>query len=184
MQFSAKTSELSKVYNIDPKDVLFALLISAGASTPEAFASIFRPTVVTNAAIQRKAAELIGQKPGLKRLMSDLDFKKKNTPPGVNHEKEKDQKKERVNADLIDYTNKDAMLRELAEIAGRAEKESDRLAAIREIIGVQKMKSEAKIEEEKRVVFYIPLTFRRCEELTDLLTRFFKEVDKSRILPE
>ena len=72
MQFSKKVSQLSREYNIDPKDVLFAMLTTAGATTAEAFAVIFRPATTTNAGLSSKASQYIGQRPGLRKLMDEL----------------------------------------------------------------------------------------------------------------
>ena len=79
----------------------------------------------------------------------------------------------------LDYTDKDAVLQELARIAERSEKESDKLAAIREISALQRMKQEAAVEDEKRVQFYIPLTYERAEELRQYLARYYAEKDVS-----
>lgn len=64
----------------------------------------------------------------------------------------------------LDYTDKDAVLQELARIAERSEKESDKLAAIREISALQRMKQEQSTAEEKRVHFHLPLSVDRSLE--------------------
>ena len=73
MQFSKKISELARIHGVDPKDVLFAMLSTAGASVAEAFAAIYRPAVSTSSALSTKASNYIGQRPGLKRLIKQLD---------------------------------------------------------------------------------------------------------------
>lgn len=176
MQFSKKVSELSRLYNIDPKDVLFAMLATAGASTAEAFAVIFRPATTTNGALSSKASQYIGQRPGLRKLIDEL-CKDPENPEEVTPRRGRPRKEkaEIEDAPLIDYTDKDALLKELARIAERSEKDGDKLAALREIGSLQRMKQEAAVEDEKRVTFYIPFSYERCEELLRHLRRFYTE---------
>lgn len=178
MQFSKKVSQLSREYNIEPKDVLFAMLVTAGASTAEAFAVIFRPAATTNSALSSKASQYIGQRPGLRKLMDELCKDPETDQPT----KKAGRPRKAVTADqveddkpMIDYTDKDALLKELARIAERSEKDGDKLAALREIGSLQRMKQEAAVEDEKRVTFYIPLSYDRCEELREYLSRYFAE---------
>lgn len=186
MQFSKKVSQLSRLYNINPKEVLFALLTSAGASASEAYAVIFRPASTTTSSLSTKASQLIGQKPGLRKLMDDL-----NQDPDNPDQQQPRRGRPRTKGSpdtgpedvpIIDYTDKDALLKELARIAERAEKESDRLAALREIGALQRMKQEAAVEDEKRVTFYIPLSFDRCNELLEYLQQYYRE--KAANLPQ
>lgn len=183
MQFSKRVSELARLHGIEKKDVLFAMLVTAGASTAEAFAVIYRPTVSTSAALSTKASNYIGQRPGLKRLINQLDAERAtpttNEQPAKRRGRPRKETEEQpaANAPSLDYTDKDAVLQELARIAERCEKESDRLAAIREISSLQRMKQEAAVEDEKRVQFYIPLSYERAKELTNYLARYYAEKD-------
>lgn len=178
MQFSKRVSELARLHGIEQKDVLFAMLATAGASTAEAFAVIYRPTVSTSAALSTKASNYIGQRPGLKRLIKQLDEERATTTDNEQPAKRrgrprKDNSTPEEDTPTLDYTNKDAVLQELARIAERCEKESDKLAAIREISALQRMKQEAAVEDEKRVQFYIPLSYARCDELLEYLRRYY-----------
>lgn len=181
MQFSKHVSELARLHGVDPKDVLFAILQTSGASVAESFAVIYRPTVSTSAALQTKASNYIGRNPGLKKLIKHLEQQHSttdstdNTPTRKRGRPRKDSNDSNNDTPELDYTDKDAVLKELARIAGRCEKESDRLAALREIGALQRMKSEAAIEDEKRVVFYIPLSYDRCEELTRYLAKYYAD---------
>lgn len=184
MQFSKRVSQLARVYGVDPKDVLFAMLSTAGASTAEAFAVIYRPTVSTSAALSTKASNYIGQRPGLRRLIQQLDEERaagdgadETQPAKRRGRPRKEAPTEEEGRPRLNYADKDAVLKELARIAERCEKESDRLAAIREISSLQRMKQEAAVEDEKRVVFYIPLSYDRAEELRQYLARYFAEKD-------
>lgn len=175
MQFSKNVTQLARLHGIEPKDVLFAMLATSGASIAEAFAVIYRPTVSTSAALATKASNYIGQRPGLKKLIKhleqqhDTDTDTDNpTPTRRRGRPRKDNSQNESQAGdtpTLDYTNKDAVLQELARIAERCEKESDRLAAIREISNLQRMKQEAAVEDEKRVTFYIPLSVAKSYDL-------------------
>lgn len=199
MQFSKRVNELSRLYAVEPKDVLFAMLSTAGASAAESFAVVYRPTISTSAALATKASNYIAQRPGLRRLIKQLDMERPTTAqlngvassPNQSQTTEPAKRRGRPRKDpnnpecaqddkpTLDYTDKDAVLQELARIAERCEKESDRLAAIREISSLQRMKQEAAIEDEKRVHFYIPLNYGRVEELTELLDKFFRETHET-----
>lgn len=178
MQFSKRVSELSRLYAIDPKDVLFAMLATSGASTAESFAIIYRPACSTQNALQSRASNYIGQRPGLRKLIDELNAQQSDSPeqptkrrgrPRKGTDKEPDVKQ------ILDYTDKDAVLKEYAEVVVTAEKPSDKLSALNGIATLQRMKQEAKIEEEKRVQFYIPLSYARCEELLAYLQRFYAD---------
>lgn len=176
MQFSQKVTQYSKLFNIEPKDVLFAMLATAGASNAEAFAIIYRPSCSTSSALNSRASQYVGQRPGLARLIKQLDEERNALNPDAPQKrgrKRKDQKPEIPDdSPRLDYTDKDAVLQELARIAERSEKESDKLAAIREISALQRMKQEAKIEEDKKVVFYVPLSYARCDELLQAMAEY------------
>lgn len=183
MQFSKRVSELSRLYGIEPKDVLFAMLATSGASTAEAFAVIIRTTATTNSAISTRASQYIGQRPGLRKLIDELNAEQSDNPEQPTPRRGRPRKNPPTDstpeqdAPRLDYTDKDAVLQELARIAERSEKESDKLAAIREISALQRMKQEAAVEDEKRVQFYIPLTYERAEELRQYLARYYAEKD-------
>lgn len=186
MQYSKRVSELARLHGIEQKDVLFAMLTTAGASASEAFAVIYRPSVSTSAALATKASNYIGQRPGLKRLIKQLDAeraaptdteqpaKKRGRP-----RKEGNNAEAETNPDVVkEYLNKDSIIGKLVAIAERCEKESDKLAAIREISALQRMKQEAAVQDEKRVTFYIPLPIDKAIEfLARQLKKHFQMPD-------
>lgn len=181
MQFSQKVLQLSKLHNIEPKDVLFAMLAAAGASIAEAFAVIFRPAASTNNALATRASQHIGQRPALRKLIDELTAERSNDPDQPTARRGRPRKATNQDADTqqgrpsLDYTDKDAVLKEYAEVAVTAEKIGDKLAALNGIANLQRMKQESKVEEEKRVQFYIPLTYERAEELRQYLARYYAE---------
>lgn len=184
MQFSKRVSELSRLYGIEPKDVLFAMLATCpGVSTVEAFAVIYKPTSTTNNAISTRASQYIGQRPGLRKLIDELNAQQFDNPEQPTPRRGRPRKDPPTDSPTeqdtprLDYTDKDAVLQELARMAERSEKESDKLAAIREISALQRMKQEAAVEDEKRVTFWIPLNYERAEELRQYLARYYAEKD-------
>lgn len=184
MQFSKRVSELSRLYGIEPKDVFFAMLATCpGVSTVEAFAVIYKPTSTTNNAISTRASQYIGQRPGLRKLIDELNAQQFDNPEQPTPRRGRPRKDPPTDSPTeqdtprLDYTDKDAVLQELARIAERSEKESDKLAAIREISALQRMKQEAAVEDEKRVTFWIPLNYERAEELRQYLARYYAEKD-------
>lgn len=178
MQFSKKVTQLSREYNIDSKDVLFAMLATSGASVAESFAVIFRPAATTNSALSSKASQYIGQRPGLRKLMDELSRDPETDQPKSKAGRpRKHQTQEEEEQPILDYTDKDAVLKEYAGIAVSAEKIGDKLSALNGIATLQRMKQEAKVEEEKRVNYWIPLTYDRCDELLAYLQRYYAERD-------
>lgn len=181
MQFSKRVSELSRLYAIDPKDVLFAMLATSGASAAESFAIIYRPACSTQNALQSRASNYIGQRPGLRKLIDELNAQQADSPDQPTKRRGRPRKDATTDTATdndtprLDYTDKDAVLQELARIAERSEKESDKLAAIREISALQRMKQEAAVEDEKRVTFYVPLSYSRCDELLEYMQRHYNE---------
>lgn len=184
MQFSKRVSELSRLYAIEPKDVLFAMLATSGASTAEAFAVIYRPAVSTSAALATKASNYIGLKPGLRKLIDELnarisdDMNQPTTKRRGRPRKATGAESLTDDRQPLDYTDKDAVLKEYADIVVTAEKVGDKLSALNGIATLQRMKQEAKIEEEKRTHFYIPLSYDRCDELLAHLQRYYADKEE------
>lgn len=180
MQFSKRVSELSRLYAIDPKDVLFAMLATSGASTAEAFAVIYRPTCSTQNALQSRASNHIGQRPGLRKLIDELTAEQSDDPDKPTAKRRGRPRKDAateiaIDTPRLDYTDKDAVLKKYADIAVSAEKIGDKLSALNGIATLQRMKQEAAVEDEKRVQFYIPLSYARCDELLEYLQRYYVE---------
>lgn len=181
MQFSKRVSELARTHGVEALDVIFAVLVSSGiVSTIEAFAAVYRPKASTNAALSSRASNYIGQRPGLRRLIQDLDSQRTDNADTGTAKRRGRPRKNRTESDkedkpLLDYTDKDALLQEYARIAERCEKESDRLSALNAIANLQRMKQEAAVEDQKRTTYYIPYTYNKAEQLRRLLVRYFAE---------
>lgn len=177
MQFSKKVSTLSREYNIDPKDVLFAMLATSGASTAEAFAVIFRPATSTNAGLSSKASQHIGQRPGLRKLMDELSKDPETDQPKAKAGRpRKELTPETITpTPAIDYTNKDEMLKEAWTQYQGATTEAIKTKWYAIIVDLQRMKQEQNTAEEKRVTFYVPYSYERCDELLAYLRRYYEE---------
>ena len=175
MKFSKRTSQLAKLYNLEPKDVLFALLVNAGATAAESYAVIYRPPTTNDNQIAVRASNYISQRPNLRKLMDELAADPDN-PDTTPTKRGRPRKIEQITPEdlpTLDYTDKDSILKEYAEIASRAEKPSDKLSALNGIATLQRMKQEAKIEEEKRVMFYLPLSYEKADLLLQYFERYF-----------
>lgn len=187
MQFSKNVTQLARLNGIDPKDVLFAMLSTAGASTAEAFAVIYHPKVSTSAALATKASNYIGQRPGLKKLIKELNSQRatatdsETTQPAKRRGRpRKDNPNEVVTpVPEIDYTNKDQMLREAWEQYQGATTEAVKAKWYGIIVDLQRMDKEQTAAEEKRVQFYVPLSYERAEELCNYLAEYYKDKAKT-----
>ena len=177
MQFSKKVSQLSREYNIDPKDVLFAMLATSGASVAESFSVIFRPATTTNAGLSSKASQYIGQRPGLRKLMDELSKDPETEQPKTKagRPRKEPTPKTITPTPAIDYTNKDEMLREAWMQYQGATTEAIKTKWYAIIVDLQRMKQEQNTAEEKRVNYWIPLSYDRCDELLGYLRRYYAE---------
>lgn len=178
MQFSKFVSSLARTYNLDHKDVFLAILIAGGATAYESYSVVFRPKSSTNTQLSSLASKHISDRPNINRLIGDLrrpamgdsaDQSNTITPPKRRGRPRKEEETAPELSELLDYTDKDAILREYAGVFLRAEKPSDKLTALNNIANLQRMKQEAKVEEEKRVMFYIPLSYEHCDLLLERL---------------
>lgn len=180
MQFSKKVSELARLHGLDPKDVLFAMLITAGASVAESFAVIYRPPASTTAGLTTKASNFIGSRPGLRRLIKAMDEDKIKISAGDASPAKRRGRPRKDDANSspvapspapaeIDYTDKGQMLREAWEQYQGATTEAVKAKWYGIIIDLQRMDKEQNLDEKKQVLFYIPLTFDKCSELLELL---------------
>ncbi len=185
MQFSKKVAQLARTYNLDPKDVLYAMLITSGASVAESFAIIYRPPSSSNAALVSRASQYTSQRPALARLIEQIDMERartqqtNQTDTTQHHTKRGRPRKAPISqpddAPSIDYRNKDVLLQELAKVAERSEKDSDKLSAFRTIAELQRMKQEQDTAAEKTVYFYIPLDYDKAEELRAYLAKYYAD---------
>lgn len=158
------------------------MLVTAGASIAESFAVIYRSAASTNNSISTKASQYIGQRPGLQRLMASLEEEQPQDTGAKRGRPRKQQDEADEDKPLLDYREKDVVLKEFAKMVERCEKESDKIAVLNAIANLRRMKQEAAVEDEKRVTFHIPLSYDRCEEFRQYLERYYTEKKPSMLL--
>ena len=69
MVYSKRVTDLQQIYQLNPDDVFFCMLVASGASRGEAYATIFRPRSTKIETAQRGAAQLAKDKPGINKLI-------------------------------------------------------------------------------------------------------------------
>ena len=181
MQFSKFTADHARNFNIDPRDVLFCLLYCSGASVAESYAVVYRPKTTTATGLQAAARKLMNLKPGINALIAELNSKHADsvTPDTSGRRRGRPRKDIDASAalairDTFDYTDKDAVLRELVKEA-EITSGSERARILMQVAELQKMKAEQAKGDEKRVQFYVPLSFPQCAELLELLQKEHKK---------
>lgn len=145
---------LMRQFDVEAKDVYFAMLISKGLSNGEAFTAIYEPLKPNAAAMANRH---IRENPGINSLITYLNAEeKKPSTPGDESE------------DLEKYKSKDQMILELSKsLKGTNGKE--RADILMKIADLQRMKQEETKEAEERVHFYLPLPIcKNCEYKNNL----------------
>ena len=185
--FSASTEQLARLYNIDPRDVLFCQALAGGADRGDAFFAIFIRG--NNKAIQNyndtvnAADDYFRQKPGLRVLVNRLKVNKplkadrpelreelKESESIKNDESENDtQKNEEV---LKKISDKSFILAELYRSL-RILRGKERAQVLMQIADLQRMKQDDLKEDEEKRVFYLPFvsSCRSCK-----LMKLYKEL--------
>lgn len=184
--FSASTEQIARLYNIDPRDVLFCQALAGGADRGDAFFTIFIRG--NNKAIQKyndtvnAADDYFRQKPGLRVLVNRLKVNKplKSDRPelreelseseSLNDENENDtQKNDEV---LKKISDKSFILAELYRSL-RILRGKERATVLMQIADLQRMKQDDLKEDEEKRVFYLPFvsSCRSCK-----LMKLYKEL--------
>lgn len=115
MVYSKRVTDLQQIYQLNPDDVFFCMLVASGASRGEAYATIFRPRSTKIETAQRGAAQLAKDKPGINKLIRSLKI---TAPPSFltmiapkARRKRKAQKQKRKKSrNVVQYRDKDAVL--------------------------------------------------------------------------
>lgn len=157
MKYSKRVQELQQIYSATPEGVLFAMLVAAGASRPEAYATIYRPTNTRPAALAKYATQLLKESPGVARMIDAL-----TNAAGLVDPTKKEPKKKKKGENRGQFREKseilDALAEELPNLRGK-----DRVDALMKIADLQQMKKEETAEEVERVIYYLPLRCNSCE---------------------
>ena len=184
--FSASTEQLARLYNIDPRDIIFCQALAGGADRGDAFFAIFIRG--NNKAIQKyndtvnAADDYFRQKPGLRVLVNRLKVNKPlkadrpelreelNESEAINDENENDtQKNDEV---LKKISDKSFILAELYRSL-RILRGKERATVLMQIADLQRMKQDDLKEDEEKRVFYLPFvsSCRSCK-----LMKLYKEL--------
>ncbi len=184
--FSASTEQLARLYNIDPRDVLFCQALAGGADRGDAFFAIFirgnNKTIQNYNDTINAADDYFRQKPGLRVLVNRLKVNKplKADRPElreelkeseeINDENENDtQKNDEV---LKKISDKSFILAELYRSL-RILRGKERATVLMQIADLQRMKQDDLKEDEEKRVFYLPFvsSCRSCK-----LMKLYKEL--------
>ena len=184
--FSASTEQLARLYNLDPRDIIYCQALAGGADRGDAFFAIFIRG--NNKAIQKyndtvnAADDYFRQKPGLRVLVNRLKVNKPlkadrpelreelNESESINDENENDtQKNEEV---LKKISDKSFILAELYRCL-RILRGKERATVLMQIADLQRMKQDDLKEDEEKRVFYLPFvsSCRSCK-----LMKLYKEL--------
>lgn len=158
MEYSKRVQDLQQIYSTTPEGVLFAMLVAAGASRTEAYATIFRPANTRPTSLAKYATQLTKDNPGINKMIEAI-----TNVSGIVDPTRKEQKKKKKNQKIGGQFREkseilDALVDELPSLRGK-----DRVDALMKIADLQQMKKEESAEEAERVVYYLPLRCKSCE---------------------
>jgi len=184
--FSASTEQLARLYNLDPRDIIFCQALAGGADRGDAFFAIFirgnNKAIRNNNDVVNAADDYFRQKPGLRVLVNRLKVNKPlkadrpelreelNESESLNDENENDiQKNEEV---LKKISDKSFILAELYRSL-RILRGKERATVLMQIADLQRMKQDDLKEDEEKRVFYLPFvsSCRSCK-----LMKLYKEL--------
>lgn len=185
--FSSSTEQAARLYNIEPREVIFCQAIAGGADRGDAYFSIFvrgnNKGLTTHIQLTTAADDLLRQKPGLRILINRL---KVNKPLKVDKEQriqeltinESDNDNEEENERQQDevmkkISDKSFILAELYKSLGGL-RGRERAAVLVQIADLQRMKQDDLKEDEEKRTFYLPFvsSCRSCK-----LMKLYKEVE-------
>lgn len=184
MQYSKYICDLRRIYGLEPKDVFFALLVASGAQSYEAYTAVIKASSASPQSLKSTSAQYIDQRPSLRKLIQDLnngirtpDNKKPQNETTATETHKPKTHANKIESSYIDYSEKDAVLRELSRIVERSETK-DQIQALKAIADINRLKQEQNKAEEKRVIYYIPLGYRYADELLVLLQKYYENPNK------
>lgn len=177
MVYSKRVTDLQQIYQLNPDDVFFCMLVASGASRGEAYATIFRPRSTKIETAQRGAAQLAKDKPGINKLIRSFEDNRAAFLPNNDSTNSKKNKKN-IEAEVVQYRDKDAVLSGLEQtlpfLRGK-----DRADVLMKIADLQQMKKDENTEEEETVHYYLPLQCYRCSLfIADRAKRKAEEAEK------
>lgn len=185
--FSSATEQAARLYNIDPREVIFCQAIAGGADRGDAYFSIFvrgnNKGLTTHVQLTTAADDLLRTKPGLRVLINRL---KVNKPLKADKEQrlqeltqvesndENEGENERQQDEVMKkISDKSFILAELYKSLGGL-RGRERAAVLVQIADLQRMKQDDLKEDEEKRTFYLPFisSCRSCK-----LMKLYKEVE-------
>ena len=163
MQYSKRIEKYCKMYQLDPEDVFFALLLLCECSKAEAYMMIYRPLSNVQTALNKAAGKLMQQKPGLQSLIDsfgNLGLKPLASKAETARNEKAIEKKAKAAAGT--YRDKESVLRELETLMGQVDEPKLKADLLFKISDLQQLKKEAAPDEQKTVHYYLPLTCAKC----------------------
>lgn len=176
MVYSKRVTDLQQIYQLNPDDVFFCMLVASGASRGEAYATIFRPRSTKIETAQRGAAQLAKDKPGINKLIRSFEDNRAAFLP--DNDSTKSKKKKKNTEAVVQYRDKDAVLSGLEQTLPYL-RGKDRADVLMKIADLQQMKKDENTEEEETVHYYLPLQCYRCSlSIADRAKRKAEEAEK------
>jgi len=185
--FSSSTEQAARLYNLDPREVIFCQAIAGGADRGDAFFSIFvrgnNKGLTTHIQLTTAADDLLRSKPGLRVLINRLKVNKPLKADKTerlqelteneidnNNEEENERQQDEV---LKKISDKSFILAELYKSLGSL-RGKERAAVLMQIADLQRMKNDDLKEDEEKRTFYLPFvsSCRSCK-----LMKLYKEVE-------
>lgn len=188
--FSSSTEQAARLYNIDPREVIFCQAVAGGADRGDAYFSIFvrgnNKGLTTHIQLTTAADDLLRQKPGLRILINRLKVNKPlkadkeeriqeltQVENDNDNEEENEGGGQQQNEVLKKISDKSFILAELYKSLGSL-RGKERAAVLMQIADLQRMKQDDLKEDEEKRTFYLPFvsSCRSCK-----LMKLYKEVE-------
>lgn len=185
--FSSSTEQAARLYNLEPREVIFCQAIAGGADRGDAYFSIFvrgnNKGLTTHIQLTTAADDLLRSKPGLRVLINRLKVNKplkadkterlqELTQVESNDDNEEENEKQQDEV-LKKISDKSFILAELYKSLGGL-RGRERAAVLVQIADLQRMKQDDLKEDEEKRTFYLPFvsSCRSCK-----LMKLYKEVE-------
>lgn len=186
--FSSSTEQAARLYNLEPREVIFCQAVAGGADRGDAYFSIFvrgnNKGLTTHIQLTTAADDLLRSKPGLRVLINRLKVNKplkadkterlqELTQVESNDDNEEEGGEQQQNEVLKKIQDKSFILSELYKSLGSL-RGKERAAVLMQIADLQRMKQDDLKEDEEKRTFYLPFvsSCRSCK-----LMKLYKEVE-------
>jgi len=185
--FSSSTEQAARLYNLEPREVIFCQAVAGGADRGDAYFAIFvrgnNKGLTTHVQLTTAADDLLRTKPGLRVLINRLKVNKPlkadkterlqeltQVESNDNNEEENERQQDEV---IKKISDKSFILAELYKSLGSL-RGKERAAVLMQIADLQRMKQDDLKEDEEKRTFYLPFvsSCRSCK-----LMKLYKEVE-------